>query len=150
MTVYALVDGEKQGPFQVTGGSINLTAPGSQVVVGLPYQAQVQPLYADVPGETTIQGRRKKIAAASVRLRNAKGLKYGPSFSSVIPWNGGYSSTDTAVVLPYGTAGLYTGDQRLWLDQTFDIGGWVCIQQDDPYPATILLIVAEMALGDTL
>jgi hypothetical protein len=33
--VYALVDGLVQGPFTVSGGSITLTTPGSQVVVGL-------------------------------------------------------------------------------------------------------------------
>lgn len=150
MSVFAVVDGVVQGPFQVASGSITLTTPGSQVVVGLAYQAQVQPLYVDVPGETTIQGRRKKIAAASIRLRNTKGLKYGPSFSALIEWKEGFSSTDTVVDLPYDVPGLYTGDQRIWLDQAFDIGGWVCVQQDNPYPATILMIVAEMALGDAM
>jgi len=47
-------------------------------------------------------------------------------------------------------AGLYTGDQRLWLDQVFGLGGWVCIQQDLPYPATLLSILPELAQGDVI
>lgn len=148
--VFALVDGAKQGPFTVVAGSITLTTPGSQVVVGLSYQAQLQPLYIDVPGEATVQGKLKKIAAASIRTRNAKGLKYGSSFNDLKEWVEGVSSTDSPPPLPYKAVGLYTGDQRLWLDQIFNVGGWVCIQQDDPYPATVLMVVPEMAQGDTM
>ena len=145
---YAVVDGVAQGPFLVTGGTITLTYPGSQVVVGYKYSAQLQPLYVEPAEAGTVQGKRKKVAAASIRVRDAIGLYYGPSFDTVLPWTEGTSSTDTAVDLPYGAAGLYSGDQRLWLDQAFDIGGWVCIQQEYPYPATVLSIMPELAMGD--
>jgi len=127
-----------------------LTAPGSQVVVGQLILAQLQPLYAEPGGGGTVQGKRKKVAAASIRLRNAQGLKYGTSFATLTPWRVGVSSTDEQPVLPYGAAGLYTGDQRLWLDQVFGLGGWVCIQQDLPYPATLLSILPELAQGDVI
>lgn len=148
MSVMALVDGTAQGPFTVSGGSVTLTAPGTRVVVGLAYTAQLHPLYLDVSGEQTIQGKRKKIAAASVRVHNAKGLYYGPDFASLIRWTEGISSTDPNQGLPYQASGLFSGDQRLWLDQIFAIGGWVCISQPNPYPATILSIYPEMAQGD--
>jgi len=150
VTVDALVDGVAQGPFTVSDGSITLTAPGSQVVVGQLILAQLQPLYAEPGGGGTVQGKRKKVAAASIRLRNAQGLKYGTSFATLTPWRVGVSSTDEQPVLPYGAAGLYTGDQRLWLDQVFGLGGWVCIQQDLPYPATLLSILPELAQGDVI
>jgi len=141
VTVYALVDGVAQGPF---------TAPGSQVVVGRLIAAQLQPLYVEPAGSGTVQGKRKKVAAASIRLRNAQGLKYGTSFATLQPWRVGVSSTDEQPALPYGARGLYTGDQRLWLDQVFGLGGWVCIQMDLPYPATLLSIYPELAQGDVI
>jgi len=149
-TVYALVDGVVQGPFTVAGGAITLTTPGSQVVVGYRYQAQLQPLYIETPEASTIQGKRKKVAAASIRVRNTQGLKYGPSFTSLQPWMQGTSSTDEQPLLPYWALGLYSGDQRIWLDQVFSIGGWVCVQQDDPYPATVISIIPELAQGDVM
>lgn len=149
-SVYALVDGLVQGPFTVSGGAITLTTPGSQIVVGYRYQAQLQPLYIETPQAESIQGRRKKVAAASVRVRNAKGLKFGPNFGAVQPWTQGTSSTDDPVSLPYEAHGLYNGDQRIWLDQEFSVGGWVCVQQDDPYPATVLSIMPELAMGDVM
>jgi len=149
-TVYALVDGVAQGPFTVSGGAITLTTPGSQVVVGYRFQAQLQPLYIETPEASTIQGKRKKVAAASIRVQNTQGLKYGPSFTSLQPWTQGTSSTDEQPLLPYWALGLYSGDQRIWLDQVFSIGGWVCVQQDDPYPSTVISIMPELAQGDVM
>lgn len=145
--VYALVDGEPQGPFTVAGGSVTLTTPGYQVVVGLPYSCQLQPLWSDIPGEMSIQGKRKKVGYATCRVRNAKGLKYGPTFDLLQEWD--EQSMDDPPDLPYGAVGLFTGDQRFSLDAIFDTGGWVCVQQDHPLPATVLMIVPEISLGDS-
>jgi hypothetical protein len=147
-TVYALVNGFKQGPFTVTGGSITLTTPGSQVVVGLAYTALLQPLWPEPSGEGTIQNKRKKAAAATIRVRNTKGLKYGVTFNTAREWKDGFSSTDDPAELPWGAAGLLTGDQRMVLNQDFGTGGWVCVVQDNPYPATVLFTIPELALGD--
>ena len=120
------------------------------MVVGEGFVAQLQPLYIETPQADTVQGKRKKVAAASVRVRNAKGLWYGPSFTQLLPWTEGVSSTDTQLPMPYSALGLHSGDQRLWLDQVFDIGGWVCVQQTLPYPATVLSIYPELAQGDAM
>lgn len=147
--VYALVDGNVQGPFIVSGGSVNLTTPGSRVVVGIRYFCSLQPLYLDVNGETTLQGRRKKVAAASVRVYAAAGLRFGTSFFSMKEWVAGVASTDPQLDFPYPVADLYTGDQRMTIDQYFNVGGWVCVQQQNPLPATVLAIIPEFAQGDT-
>ena len=150
VTVYALVDGLAQGPFTVVGGAITLIKSGSQVVVGRNYLAQLQPLYVEPAGGGSVQGKRKKVAAASVRLRDAAGLRYGTAFDKLQDWREGLSSTDEQPHLPYRAKGLFSGDQRLWLDQVFGLGGWVCVQQDLPYPATVLSIYPEMAQGDVI
>lgn len=148
-TVYALVDGAVQGPFTVSGGAVTLTTPGSRVVVGLLFNCRLQPLYLDVNGETTLQGRRKKVAAASVRVFSASRLKYGTSFATTKEWVPGVASTDPELDFPYPATSLYTGDQRMAIDQYFNVGGWVCVEQAFPLPATILAIIPEFAQGDT-
>lgn len=146
--VYAVVNGVKQGPFRVTGGNITLTTPGSQVVAGLLFAAALQPVWPDPTGETTVQNKRRKVAAATIRVRNAKGLKYGIKFGEVREWTKGFTSTDDPVELAYSANGLYTGDQRIILNQDFMTGGWVCVLQDNPYPATVLFTIPELAIGD--
>lgn len=149
-TVNALVDGAPQGPFTVSGGAITLTTPGSQVVVGIAFQAQVQPVYPDLGQEAgTIQGRRKKVAAATIRVKDTARIKFGTDFNNLREWALGTSGTDPADPLPDQMPGLYTGDQRMVINQTFNRLGTVAIQQDYPLPATVLAVIPELAQGDT-
>lgn len=146
--VYALADGVVQGPFTVSGGSITLTTPASQVVVGLPYQCQVQPIYLDIEGQTTVQGRLKKNTAATLRVINSARVKFGTSFATVrefIP----ASSTDAAENVPFGGTNMLQGDIRAYIDPVFGRMGTVCVQQDYPLPCTLLALIPEYAQGDT-
>lgn len=145
-SVMALVDGLVQGPFTVSGGSITLTTPGCFVVVGLGITCQIQTPYLDT-GEPTIQGKRKNLAAVTTRIKDAARLKYGPDFDHLREWVANVDSTDP---IEYVTSpGLYLGDQRSNINQTFDRLGAFSIQQDLPLPATILAIIPEIALGDS-
>ena len=146
--VYALVDGLVQGPFTVSGaGAVTLTTAGASVVVGLLYICQLQPLYVDLSGELTLQGKRKKVTAASIRVKDAARLKYGTAFTSLQEWRPGLSSTDPAMFS--AAPGLYLGDQRIVLNQDFNTGGWVCVEQSYPLPATVLSVIPELVQGDT-
>lgn len=148
-SVYALVDGAVQGPFLVSGGSVTLTTAGSSVVVGLPYQCQCQPMFIDTGGEQTLQGTRKKLTAASIRVKDAARLQYGSDFAHLREFVQGQSSTDPPEALPYIPSRLGQGDQRIVLNQNFNRVGAVAIQQDFPLPATILAVISEVAQGDT-
>lgn len=148
--VMALVDGAVQGPFTVSGGTIHLTTPGSQAVAGLPFTAQLQPLYADAGGEAgTIQGRRKKAAAATIRVKDTARIKFGTDFNNLREWQFGTSGTDPTDPIPGIYPGLYTGDERMVINQIFNRVGSVAIQQDYPLPATVLAVIPELAQGDT-
>jgi hypothetical protein len=146
--VYALVDGLVQGPFTVAGGQITLTTPGSQVVVGLPYVCQIQPLYIDIGGETTIQGRLKKVTAATIRVKDAARIKFGTDFSNLREWEPS-RSTDPTEAWPNTGTGMYIGDMRAYINPFFDRVGAVCIQQDYPLPVTVTAIIPEVVQGDT-
>jgi hypothetical protein len=148
--VYALADGAVQGPFTVSAGAITLTTAASSVVVGLLYQCQLQTLYLDA-GEATIQGKRKKVTAATIRVKDAARVKYGTTFLTLREWKKGTSSTDPGEYWPTTSiAGLTFGDQRIVLDPSFNVVGSVCVQQDYPLPATVLAIIPEVAQGDVM
>lgn len=149
LVVYALVDGLVQGPFTVSGAAITLTTPGSQIVVGLLFQAQVQPLYVDLGGEVTLQGRRKKVTAATIRVKDTARIKFGTSFDKVVEWVPLLSDTNPAEALPAFVPGLFQGDQRMNINQIFNRIGSVAVTQDFPLPATVLALIPEIAQGDT-
>ena len=44
---------------------------------------------------------------------------------------------------------LYSGDGRTILDQVWQEVGQLCVQQNLPYPATILGVMPEVVVGDT-
>jgi hypothetical protein len=147
LTVNALADGLPRGPFVVTGSAITLPVAASNIVVGLPIQAQLQTLYLDVGagGDGTIQGKRKKIAAMSTRVKDTAGLKIGTTFSTLSPFRVGVSSTDPIQPAP---PGLIVGDMRKIMDTDYSVVGQICIQQDDPLPATVLAVIPEVVVGD--
>jgi hypothetical protein len=149
-SVITLVDGFPQGPFTVSGGSIMLTTPGSQIVVGLPFVAQVQPLYADVGGEQrTIQGTRKKVAAVTIRVKDTVGIEFGTDFDQLREFVQGTSGTDPIdAAIPPAPLGLTTGDVRMIINQQFNRVGSVAIRQALPWPCTVLGVIPEITAGD--
>lgn len=142
-TVSILADGNVVAPQMVSSGQITLQQAASSVVVGLPFQAQMQTCRIDV-GEPTVQGKRKKINAVTVRVKDTRGLKIGrmPATVSIIKeWN---STISMGGPLP-----LVSGDERVIVDPVYDTGGQFWIQIDDPVPATVLAVMPEITLGDT-
>lgn len=122
-------------------GSVTFSQPVSKAIVGLGFQAQMQTLYLDT-GDPTIQGKRKKIAALTTRVHQARGLKMGSDFDHLAEFK--MRSTQ-----PLGSPiELETGDQRLIMDPSWNIYGQICIQQDYPLPATVLGVIPEIVVGD--
>lgn len=139
--VSILADGSVMPSQTVAGGSVPLNHAASKIVVGLAKKDQLQTLYLDT-GEPTIQGRRKKITALTLRVENTRGLKIGSTFSSLVEIKQRSSE-------PMGTPiSLYTGDQRAIMDPNWTIHGQVCIQQDYPLPAAVLGVIPEVTVGD--
>ncbi len=102
----------------------------------------MQSLYLDV-GEPTIQGKRKNISAMTVRVVDTRGLKMGQTFDDLTEYKDRNLNT---IGLPIP---LFTGDDRMIIGGGWNEQGQVCIQQDDPLPATILGIIPEIQVGDT-
>jgi hypothetical protein len=143
-TVSILADGGVVNRQVVTNGTVTLQVPATKVTVGLGYQCQLQTLPLDVAGGETIQGKRKKIAALTVRLVNSRGLKAGSTFNTLVPIKETTRATLMGTPIP-----LMTGDERVIMDPSWNVPGQICLQVDDPVPATVLGVIPEIVVGDT-
>jgi hypothetical protein len=144
-TVTGLADGSVIAPQVVVNGSIILPAPATMITVGIGYTCQLQTLCMEPEGAAVqVQDYRKKIAAVAIRVMDCKGIKAGPNFSQVreIKVRGATNPLGTAVP-------LFTGDQRILIDDQYLTEDDVCIQQDYPLPCTILGVIPEMSIGDS-
>jgi hypothetical protein len=138
LVVAVLADGVPMEKI-VSAGKITLTTPASRVIVGLPYTAKFQTLKLDT-GEPTIQGKRKKISAVTLRVDKTRGLRVGPTFNELtVIKQEAETSTFQAI----------SGDEYLLIDPTWNEEGQICAQQDYPLPATILGVIPEITVGDT-
>lgn len=141
-TVAILADGNVLPQQTVVGGAVTLPRPATSIVVGLPYQSQLKTLYLDVQGGPTIQSKRRKVSAVTVRMLNSRGMKVGQTFDMLHE----FKERNTQ---PMGQPiQLITGDERITLDPLYDLMGQVCVQQDDPLPCTVLGVIPEVTVGD--
>lgn len=141
-TVSILADGGVVAPKVVVNGRITLSIAASKVTVGLGYTCQLQTMNLDV-GDPTVQGKRKKVNALTVRMVETRGLQVGRTFDTLVPVKELYSTT----TLDQASA-LVTGDERVVMDPLWDIEGRICIQVTDPLPATISGVIPEITIGD--
>ncbi len=157
MAVTGLADGvvinfimPVNGIFQFgAGGTTGLTTiPNASIVtIGLSFLPQLGTLPLDL-GEPTVQGKRKKVSAVTLRVRNTLGLTTGRNLDTGVPMQdlvlGNVGTMSNQIV-----SGLVTGDVRTIVDPQWDVFGQYYIQQPNPYPASILGVIPEIELGDT-
>lgn len=142
-TVSILADGNVQPQQVVASGAVALQTAAAAIVIGLPYVCQIKTLNLDVQGGDTIQGKRKKLNAVTVRVQDSRGLKVGPSFTSL-------QQIKERTTEKMGQAiALQTTDERVIIDPAWTVQGQLCIQQDQPLPATVLALIPEINVGDT-
>lgn len=147
-TCTGLADGIVIPPFVMpANGSFTLGAAASTVTVGLSFTPKLQTLAIDT-GEPTIQSKMKKIPAVTLRVEDTLGLSIGSSFSTLVPMKdlvvGNIGSMTNQKITD-----LVTGDVRTRLDPTYTVPGQYCVQQSNPFPASILGVIPELAVGDT-
>jgi len=143
--VSVLADGGVVNGLTVSNGSVTLPVPVTNVTAGLGFQAQLQTMYLDLGQEAnTIQGKRKKIGALTVRCKDSRGLKAGRTFSHLVPIKELNRTTTLGLSIP-----LVTADERIIMDPLWDVPGQICLQVDDPLPATVLGVIPEVVIGDT-
>jgi hypothetical protein len=143
-TVSILADGNVAPQQVVQNGKITLDRAYSAITIGLPFTCQLQSLYLDIEGAGgTIQSKRKTVPAVTVRMQDARGIKVGPTFDTLVEIK---ERTTEAMGQPIQ---LFTGDQRVTLPASYNVPGQICVQQDYPLPCTVLSLIPEVVIGDT-
>lgn len=137
LEVTGLADGEVISPRTVAGGEITLDNSAANVIVGLPYTSQLVTPYLEL--QPTIQGKRKSIPGATVRMYRSRGMESGFDLDHLIPIK--FPGSDDLAV--------FTGDIRHPIGSNWDTPGQVAVQQALPLPMTILGIIPEVTLGDS-
>lgn len=135
--VAILADGNVHPPQVVdSSGEISLDYNASVVQAGLPYTATLETLNIDFSGDSgTVQGLKKAISSLVIRMEKTRGIWVGPH-------------EDRLTELPFRTfegydepTRLYTGDKEMKIKPSWDRGGRIMIQQNDPLPVTVLAII---------
>jgi hypothetical protein len=163
LTVTGLADGVVIPP-QVAGagGAVTLPYPATNVIVGLPFQAQLQSVYLNTGQQPTSQGRRKTITAVTVRLDQSSGVQIGtnqPDGGAQAPRQVQMTWTGMQQVPQQGTTyvsagaatvtNLFTGDERVNVGANWAKPGQVAVQQLQPFPMSITALIPEYLEGDT-
>lgn len=137
-------------PFTATvssGGTFTLGAAASIVTAGLAFTPDLQTLAIDL-GQPTAQSKQKKIPAVTIRCEKTLGLSIGSTFGTLVRMKD-LSLGNVGSMTDQQVTDLVTGDVRTVLDPDFTTPGQYCIRQTLPYPATILGVMPEIAVGDT-
>lgn len=157
LTVTGLADGYVISPRTVVSGSITLDTAATMITVGLPFTAQLQSLYLDIPGEATVQGKRKTIQAVTARVEASRGFKITTNqsdasiqpndatvtWTNLVEWKQPLSSPNPTAPLP-----LFSGDARVNVRSSWRKQGQVAVQQDNPLPLNVLALIPEWTVGD--
>jgi len=140
------------------GGTITLTSSASKVTLGLAFVPQLQTLPLDL-GEPTSQSKRKKIPSLTLRTADTLGLQVGTTFANAVtvkdlqigavPSQSNGPTKIGDLVNPSLNQSGPTIDAYIKLDPLWQEIGQFCIQQNLPYPATVLGVIPEVELGDT-
>lgn len=144
-TVKILADGGVVADQVVANGSITLAQPATKVIAGLGFTKQLQTMPLDLGNERdTVQGKRKKINAVSVRVTSTRSLYFGNNFNTLFPIKEMNPNVQLGTQIP-----LVDGDEWVVWDPAWTVPGQMCFQSTDPLPATILGVIPEITIGDT-
>jgi len=140
-TVVALADGAVVKDLLVTNGKITLPQSASLVHVGVAYTSRIKTLPISFDGPALGQGMVKNINSVKIRVYRSSNIKAGPSVNNLRQ----YKQRTTE---PYGTAPNWVTDEvEIIVDPSWNNGGQIVVEQDDPLPLTLLSMVTEYAIG---
>lgn len=131
--VSILADGVEVTGRTVVNGTLDipLTVAASRIAIGLAFKCQIKTLPAS-SNQVNVNGKLRNTYATAMYLQQTKGLFTGVSFDKLYPVK---ARTDTDWD---STSGARNDIVEENLRNAWDREGSVCIEQDAPYPATVL------------
>jgi hypothetical protein len=142
--VDVLADGAAHPVRTVTGGSITLQTGASKVQIGLRCRARLQTMRLNAGAQDgTSQGKTARVNKATIRLLDSLGLMFGSSFTDMdeIDFRTALDAMDN--VPP-----LYTGDITVDWPGDYDTNPWLCFEQSQPLPSTIVAVMPIVSVQD--
>lgn len=139
-TVAIVGDGSYVGTATAgAGGAVTCASYYSNVHIGLPYTAKVQPMRLEARSRAgTAQGVTKRVLAITCRLYRSLSLSVGPTWTKTYPLVFRKTTDTASAVTP-----LFTGDKRIEFGGDYDTDAYVCLISTAPMPLTILAIMPE-------
>lgn len=135
-TVSILADGKVHPQKVVTAGSVTLDYAASNVVVGLPYTAELHTLPATIQIDGFGTGRTKNVGRSWVRVLESPGFEIGTAESGLTP-SASYAESQN----------MSSGIVEVTLPPSWTQDGQVILQQDNPVPLTVIGMTFEVSVG---
>lgn len=149
--VYGLADGYEVGPFTVTNGTVELTLPASNVLLGLGYESEViLPRLENGAADGTAMGKVKRINSLVAMLWSSCGGQigvYNEQVDDIVYEDVEYpKDVDTL-----GPPVLYSGKTRpITPTAGYDMEGRVAFRRpaSSPFPFNVVAIMPQMNTQD--
>lgn len=141
--VVALADGEVINGLTVTSGAVNLGSPAGVVVIGLPYESELQTLEVNIPNSETLSDKTKIIKQVTAVLLETRGGWYGKSSAVADLWE----FKPRAETDDYGPIQPLTGKATQVITDGWRGNGQITVVQRDPLPMNILALIPRMDTG---
>ncbi|SHN66861.1 hypothetical protein [Desulfovibrio litoralis] len=139
LQVSALADGSSVANRKVINGSIELEHEASNIIVGLPYNADLETMPVEmIRRDGASLGRKKYINAVNVLFKDTVTAKIGCNFDKLeeVKWRT-TEAYDTALK-------PYSGQHRVIVPEYAKNQITVCVRSSEPLPMTILALMPEM------
>lgn len=138
--VVALADGEVINDLTVVDGSVSIGSPAGVVVIGLPYQCELETLEVNIAGQETLSDKAKTIKQVTAVLNESRGGWYGNAREM---WEfKPRQETDD-----YGPIQPLTGKATQIITDGWSGNGQLIVQQRDPLPINILALIPRVDIG---
>jgi hypothetical protein len=141
--VQVLVNGAVHDDRRVSGGSITLSRPGSKVHVGYHSPSRMRTMRIEALADDGIaQGKTKRIHRVTARVTETVGALVGPTFEKMdrIEFRKPPNPMNEAVP-PYSV------DKAIAFPGGYDEDGFVCVEQNQPLPLTIVALIPELQVN---
>jgi len=140
-TVSILADGAVVPQQVVTGGLITLERAATKIIVGLPYESDLETLPMTLNVDGFGQGRAKNVNKAWLRVYKSSGIFVGPDADNLVE----YKQRTTEL---YGNPPALKSEEVLVvLTPSWGASGQVYIRQSDPLPLTLSGLTLEVSIG---
>lgn len=142
-TVQLLVDGSTHPDVVVASGAVALVRPGSKVHVGLHHSARLRTMRVEAAADDGVaQGKTKRIHKVTCRVLETVGLMVGPSWDKLDRVEFRTASDPMSGPVP-----PFTGDKSIAFRGDYGDDGYVCVEQNQPLPCTLIALIPELQVN---